>query len=163
MRGAVPSPGAAWGRALGICGAVLLADQTSKAAVAAALAPGERLGLVLGFHLTRTTNRGLAFGVLGDGGSGVVLITVAALALVLAWFALDPARPGLWLGAGLLAGGALGNLADRVRADAVTDFIDPPAWPAFNLADVAITAGAIVLVLVSLQGSEGTGPDGGEP
>ena len=67
------------------------------------------------------------------------------------WFALDPARPGLWLAVGLLAGGALGNLADRVRADAVTDFIDPPLWPTFNLADVAITLGALALVLVSLD------------
>ena len=47
---------------------------------------------------------------------------------------------GLWLGVGLLVGGALGNLADRIRDGAVTDFLDPPLWPAFNLADVAITA-----------------------
>ena len=75
---------------------------------------------------------------------------------VLVWFALDPQRPGLWLAVGLLAGGALGNLADRVRAGAVTDFIDPPLWPTFNLADVAITLGALVLVVASL-GSEGDG------
>jgi signal peptidase II len=62
-----------------------------------------------------------------------------------------------------LAGGALGNLADRVRTDAVTDFIDPPLWPTFNLADVAITLGAIALVLVSLSGdpSERVGRDQG--
>jgi signal peptidase II len=72
------------------------------------------------------------------------------------WFALDPLRPGLWLAVGLLAGGAFGNLADRVRTDAVTDFINPPFWPTFNLADVAITLGAIALVVVSL-GAEGAG------
>jgi len=76
------------------------------------------------------------------------------------WFAVDPARPGMWLAVGLLAGGALGNLADRARADAVTDFIDPPIWPTFNLADVAITLGAIVLVLAAMgprpQGAAGS-------
>ena len=53
----------------------------------------------------------------------------------------------MWIAVGLLAGGALGNLADRVRDGAVTDFIDLPAWPPFNLADVAITAGVALLVL----------------
>ena len=80
----------------------------------------------------------------------MLAVTIVALALVLVWFALDPRRPGLWLSVGLLAGGALGNLADRVRADAVTDFIDFPLWPAFNLADVAITLGALGLVLSSV-------------
>ena len=95
--------------------------------------------LVLGLNSNTTAAR------VRDRGQGrreCSLITVVALALVLIWFALDPSRPGLWLAVGLLAGGALGNLADRVRADAVIDFIDPPLWPAFNLADVAITPGA---------------------
>ena len=80
----------------------------------------------------------------------MLAITIAALALLLAWFALDTARPGLWLGVGLLIGGALGNLIDRVRDGAVTDFIDPPLWPAFNVADVAITAGVVVIALLAL-------------
>jgi signal peptidase II len=68
----------------------------------------------------------------------------------------------MWLAVGLLAGGALGNLADRVRADAVTDYLDPPLWPAFNLADVAITVGALALVLASLGApSRGTGGPSG--
>jgi lipoprotein signal peptidase len=67
----------------------------------------------------------------------------------------------MWLAVGLLAGGALGNLADRVRMDAVTDFIDPPLWPTFNLADIAITLGALGLVLISLN--PGHTPDDAEP
>ena len=59
--------------------------------------------------------------------------------------------PWLWLGVGLLAGGAIGNLVDRIRDGAVTDFIDPPLWPAFNLADVAITAGVVVIALTALR------------
>ena len=62
----------------------------------------------------------------------------------------DPLRPELWLGVGLLVGGAIGNLIDRLRLDAVTDFLDPPLWPAFNVADVSITLGVIVVALAAL-------------
>lgn len=151
---------AGWRRALLVCGAVVLLDQVSKAIVVSSLSPGRYESIGLGFRITNTQNTGLAFGI-GQGAGFVLVITVVALALVLVWFALDPTRPGLWLAVGLLAGGAIGNLADRVRMDAVTDFIDPPLWPAFNLADVAITAGAIGLVLVSL--SPAPTPDDAEP
>jgi len=53
----------------------------------------------------------------------------------------------MWIAVGLLVGGALGNLIDRVRADAVTDFVDVLSWPPFNLADMAITLGVIALAL----------------
>jgi signal peptidase II len=140
---------AGWRRALAVCGAVVLVDQVTKAIVVSSLAVGQRRSLVLGFDLTNTANRGLAFGI-GHGQGFLLAVAIVALALVLVWFATDPGRPDLWLAVGLLAGGALGNLADRVRADAVTDFIDPPLWPAFNLADVAITLGALGLVAISL-------------
>jgi len=152
---------AGWRRALAVCGAVVLVDQVTKAIVVSSLAVGQRRSLVLGFDLTNTANRGLAFGI-GHGQGFLLAVAIVALALVLVWFATDPGRPDLWLAVGLLVGGALGNLADRVRADAVTDFIDPPLWPAFNLADVAITLGALGLVLVSLgmtdQGDRSAGP-----
>jgi signal peptidase II len=70
---------------------------------------------------------------------------------VIIWFAVAPGRPGLWLAVGLLTGGALGNLIDRVRDSAVTDFLDPPLWPAFNVADIAVTLGALTLALVVLR------------
>ena len=60
----------------------------------------------------------------------------------------------IWLPAGLLIGGALGNLADRVRDGAVTDFVDLPLWATFNLADVAIVAGVLLLVLLAERGKE---------
>jgi signal peptidase II len=151
---------AAWRRALGVCGVVVLVDQVSKAIVTSSIQVNHAEHLILGFRITNTQNTGLAFGI--GQGSGIVLgVTIAALALVLLWFAIDPSRPGLWLAVGLLAGGALGNLADRVRADAVTDFIDPPFGATFNLADVAITLGAVVLVLSSL-GPEREGEAGGQ-
>ena len=140
---------AGWRAALMVCGLVVLVDQVSKAIVTSSIARDQSEHLVLGFKLTNTPNSGLAFGI-GQGHGVVLVVTIVALALVLVWFAIDPTRPGLWLAVGLLAGGALGNLADRVRTHAVTDFIDPPFWPMFNLADVAITLGAIVLVLTSV-------------
>jgi signal peptidase II len=130
---------------------VVLADQCVKGVVSSALDPGEHVHLLFGFQIVRVSNPGVAFGALGGGGALVLAVTLAALAAVLVWFTLDPARPWLWLGVGLLAGGALGNLADRARAGAVLDFIDPPAWPAFNVADVAITLGAVVLVLATMR------------
>jgi signal peptidase II len=144
----------AWLRMLAVCGLIVAADQATKGAVNEALAMGERIDLVPGFDLTRVTNSGIAFGLLDGGGDELVLaITIGALTALGVWFAFDPTRPWLWLGIGLLAGGALGNLADRVRADAVTDSLDPVVWPVFNLADIAITAGVVVIALAAL-GSE---------
>ena len=139
-----------WLRMLAVAGIVVAIDQASKAAIVSELAPGERVDLALGFELARVANNGVAFGLLENARDGIVLaVTLVALGLVLAWFATNPGRPALWLGVGMLAGGALGNLADRIRDGAVTDFIDPPLWPAFNLADVAITGGVVILVLVA--------------
>lgn len=137
---------------------VVALDQVSKAAVKAGLEPGERISLALGVDLVEVSNRGIAFGLLGDGGTLVLAITIAALAGMLIWFAAMPSRPGIWLAVGLLSGGALGNLVDRARQDAVTDFIDPPLWPAFNLADVAITLGAVALVLSVFATPDEPGP-----
>jgi signal peptidase II len=135
---------------LAVAAAVLALDQAAKVAIRDALEPGERRDLVLGFDLTRVTNDGIAFGLLEDGGALVLVVTGVALMAVLAWFATAPLRSRLWLGVGLLLGGALGNLLDRITESGVTDFIDPPLWPAFNVADIAITAGVVVLALSAL-------------
>jgi signal peptidase II len=139
-------------RTLAVAAAVVLADQVTKAVIRSELERGERIDVALGIDLTRVTNRGIAFGLLGDGGEGLVIaVTVGALALLLAWAIATPDAPWMWLAAGLLTGGALGNLIDRIRDDAVTDFLDPPLWPAFNLADVAITVGVAALALSVLR------------
>jgi signal peptidase II len=138
-----------WARALALIVVVVALDQATKALLETQLDSGEHRDLVLGFELVNVTNEGIAFGFLGDGGDLVLVVTLVALGLVLAWFALAPPRPGLWIAVGLLVGGALGNLVDRVRDDGVTDFLDPPLWPAFNLADVAITAGVVVLIAIA--------------
>jgi signal peptidase II len=69
----------------------------------------------------------------------------------------------LWLGVGLLAGGALGNLVDRLSDGGVTDFIDPPLWPAFNVADIAITAGVVVIALTALRAPPEPKPESESP
>ena len=72
------------------------------------------------------------------------------------YFGAHARRQELWLPVGLVVGGALGNLADRVRIGAAIDFLDPPMWPAFNLADIAIVAGVGLFVALLLE-SDGTG------
>lgn len=137
-----------WVRALALAALVVVLDQVTKAIAADALGPGESVDLVLGFELVDVRNTGIAFGLLTDGQTLVIVVTAAALALILGYFALNPSRPGLWIAVGILVGGAVGNLADRLRADEVIDFIDPPLWPAFNVADIAIVAGIAFVVLI---------------
>lgn len=140
-----------WLRMLAVGVVVIAVDQLIKGLVRGSLAPGERTDLALGIDLTRVMNSGIAFGLFSNGGDAlVVAFTALALSLILGWFTLDTLRPGLWLGVGLLIGGALGNLTDRVFDGAVTDFIDPPVWPAFNVADIAITAGVFVIALSAM-------------
>jgi signal peptidase II len=141
----------AWRLALALCGLIVAVDQGTKAAIEAELVPSERVEVFPGVHLTNVHNEGIAFGLAGGGGTLLVALTLAALALILALFARNATRPGIWVPVGLIAGGAFGNLADRVRIDAVTDFIDLPAWPAFNLADVAIVFGVAGLALVFME------------
>jgi signal peptidase II len=144
----------AWALAGALCALVLAADQAAKAAIEAHLVLGQRVEVLGPLELTYVHNSGVAFGLAGGAGIGLVLTTTLALGVVGYLFARNPTRPGMWVAAGLLAGGALGNLADRIRADAVTDFIHVGSWPDFNLADVAISAGVILLVLIYLREAE---------
>jgi signal peptidase II len=144
----------AWCLTGALCGLVVIADQAAKAAIEAHVTLGEQIEVLGPLELTLTHNRGVAFGIAGGAGAPLVLVTLAALGVVGYLFSRNPTRPGMWVATGLLAGGALGNLADRVRADAVTDFIDLPPWPPFNLADIAITAGVILLVWIYLRDAE---------
>ncbi|HEX4673484.1 MAG TPA: signal peptidase II, partial [Solirubrobacteraceae bacterium] len=94
----------------------------------------------------------------GGGTIVAVVIGVALVALVL-WFVRHADKPLAWLPTGLLLGGAVGNIFDRIRDGAVTDFIKLPAWPAFNVADVAITFGVLSLLYVLESGGDDGGAD----
>jgi len=141
----------AWRLAGALAGIVVVLDQAAKALVEANLAPGEDVDVLGPIGLTLSHNSGVAFGLAAGGGTRLVLVTAFALGVVGYLFSRDPTRPGMWAAAGLLAGGALGNLADRIRADAVTDYISIGSWPAFNVADVAVTAGVLLLALSYLR------------
>jgi signal peptidase II len=142
----------AWARAALVVLGVVVVDQASKTIVVDQIPRGDRRAVFPGVELVHVRNRGIAFGLL-DGRSVVLtVLTVAALALLVGYFALHTSRPLLWLATGLLLGGALGNLLDRIRGDAVTDFIDLPLWPTFNLADVAIVSSMVLFVLLTLRG-----------
>ena len=138
----------AWRLAGATAALVVAADQILKQLVVSSLERGEERSVFFGIDLTYVRNEGVAFGALGDGGVLVVALTAAALGLLTAYFAFNARRPWLWLPAGLVAGGALGNLADRAREGAVIDYIDPILWPAFNLADAAIVLGILGLLYV---------------
>jgi signal peptidase II len=127
---------------------VVAADQATKALVRANVELGDRDGVLPGIELVHVRNRGVAFGLFADGGLVLVAIGVVSVIALLAFFATHSRRPLVWLPTGLLLGGAAGNLIDRMRQGFVTDFIDLPLWPAFNIADTSITIGVLTLLYV---------------
>jgi signal peptidase II len=148
--GAGRSPAFAWLWAALVTVVVVALDQVSKAAVRDSIAPGQTRGVLPGVQLVNTHNRGVAFGFLPGRHLAVSLLVGAALAVLVVYFARHLDRPLIWLPTGMLLGGALGNVLDRVRAGSVTDFVKLPlGWPPFNLADASITVGVLLLFLVA--------------
>ena len=137
-----------WARALATVGVVFALDQATKQIAVASLERGQSTNVFFGLDITNARNRGVAFGALDGSGVIVAVLIAVALVLLLAYFTTHARRPWLWLPVGMLLGGALGNLADRAREGAVIDFIDPVAWPAFNLADASIVIGVFALLYV---------------
>src|SRR3954462_4357051 len=145
-------------RWFGVAAAMGLADQLVKGAVLARFAPGEALQATPFFNIVLVFNKGAAFSFLAReaGWQTPVLVTFALLASVVV-AVLIVRNPGKTLFCGSLAailGGALGNAIDRLRFGYVVDFLDFHAfgwhWPAFNVADSAITVGAVLLILDGL-------------
>ncbi len=148
---AAPSPRVRFGafiRAGAVIAVVIALDQIAKALVRANVAEGSERSVFFFVKLVYVRNKGVAFGFLSGGGAIVLVLTLVALALLVGYLAIRPDRPWLWLPTGLLIGGAVGNLIDRVANGAVTDFIKLPHWPAFNVADMSITVGVFALLWV---------------
>lgn len=151
-----------WVRAAAVAAVVLGLDQGTKALVRANVAVGSEDGVLPGIELVHVRNDGVAFGAFAGGGAVVAAVIGVALMALMAYFATHLGRPLVWLPTGMLLGGALGNIVDRLRLGAVTDFIKLPAWPAFNVADMSITLGVIVLLYViesTPASRDGTAPD----
>jgi signal peptidase II len=129
-------------------GLVVALDQATKQLAATNIARNDQVAVIPGLDFTNTRNTGVAFGALAGGGLLVALLIGVSLTLLVAYFAVHRDMPWLWLPVGMLLGGALGNLADRAREGAVIDFIDPVAWPAFNVADAFIVVGVFALLWV---------------
>lgn len=146
----------AWGRVALVAAGVVALDQATKALVRATVDEGERIAVFPGVEIVHTRNTGVAFGALSGGGAVVTLVVVLALALLLVYFATHVRRPLFWLPTGMLLGGAIGNVVDRVRDGAVTDFVQLPlGFPPFNVADMSITFGVLVLLYALEQHDAG--------
>ncbi len=149
MRRITERAGGAWALALVVIVAVLGIDQLTKHAVRSSVVPGEEQRFLPGVQLVNTRNHGVAFGFLPGSRTLVTILIVVALLILLAYFARNATRPLMWLPTGMLIGGALGNIIDRLRDGSVTDFIKLPlGWPPFNLADASITLGILALFLL---------------
>lgn len=123
----------------------LLVDQLTKRVLREAIDRGDAVGFVPGLDLVHWRNSGIAFSSFADSPLVVGLLVLGAVVAVLAWFLRHTDLPGAWVGAGLLVGGAVGNTVDRLTLGSVIDFLRVSGGPAFNLADVAIVTGALVL------------------
>lgn len=135
-----------------VAGFVLVIDQVTKALAEAELGAGQSVDLPGPASLALAYNDGVAFGLAGGG--GILVIAFSLMALLLLVFFVRTAPSG-WLtdiAGGLILGGALGNLIDRILEGRVTDFVAFPWWPTFNVADVGITVGVILLVVSVLRG-----------
>jgi signal peptidase II len=138
----------AWARAVLAAALFMALDQGTKQIVVHSIGRNESVNVFFGIEITNVRNKGVAFGALGKGGALVTVLTLVAVSLLIGYFALHATKPWLWLPVGVIAGGAFGNLLDRVREGAVTDFIDPMVWPAFNVADSGIVIGILGLLYV---------------
>ena len=149
---------------------VVAADLATKAWVSRAFAPGDVLEVTPFFNLVLTHNTGAAFSFLaGAGGWQRWFFTAIAVAISAAIVVLLPRQRDAWMSAALalVLGGALGNLYDRLTLGRVVDFVQLHAggyyWPAFNVADSAITVGVVLLVWDSLRGRRVQRTQGGSP
>jgi signal peptidase II len=126
----------AWGRVALVAAGVVALDQATKALVRSRIAEGDRVHVVPGVELVHTRNSGVAFGALSGGGAVVTVVVGVALVALLGYFATHVQRPLFWLPTGMLVG-------------EVTDFVQIPlGFPAFNVADMSITLGVVVLLVV---------------
>jgi signal peptidase II len=138
---------------------VFALDQITKIVIRATLERRDSIGVFPGFDITRVRNEGIAFSLFPGRQTAIAVLTVIALtAIALALARLVGRNAFVAAGAGMLVGGSLGNLVDRLIRGGVTDFLDPYRWPAFNIADIGIVCGAGLVVLGLLRDGDEARP-----
>lgn len=137
---------------------VVVLDLGSKALARAALSPGEAVRITPFFDLNLGFNRGIAFGLLNNWSTPLLALVAAAAIGAFAYFFLRETRLAPRIALALILGGAIANLADRLLRGGVTDFLDFHAlgfhWPAFNLADSALTLGVLAFLADGMRSRE---------
>jgi signal peptidase II len=137
-----------WAGLVAVALAAVVADQVTKHIVTSSLALDDSVNVVGPLSIHHVQNSGIAFGLFSSATAVVTVVTAAAVVWMIVFFARSGARhPVLPAALGLLIGGSLSNLVDRIRLHHVTDFIDLKYWPAFNLADSFIVIGVAILLL----------------
>jgi len=148
---------------IGLALIILLLDQVSKWMVVTHIEAHQTLSVIPGFFsLVLVKNRGMAFGIFSQTRSGfyyyfLLLTTIGAIGVILfSFFWIKSSKKWLTVGLSLILGGAVGNLVDRLRLGYVIDFLDfflkGYHWPAFNVADSAVTVGTFWLLFNIIQG-----------
>jgi signal peptidase II len=135
-------------RACVVFAAVVALDQITKHTLGTWIMPGQVRHVIPGITLVYERNTGVSFSFLAGDGALVYAVTGLALVALISYLLARPAHRLIWLPTGMLIGGAVGNLTDRIANGSVIDFIKLPHWPAFNFADTCITFGVILLALV---------------
>lgn len=149
---------AQWLALVVIVGTAVVADQLTKAIVSSQLPIGGTAVTIGPFSIHHVQNTGIAFGLFADSTSAVIALTGLAVGAMLLFFARTAHRhPLVPIALGLVIGGSVANLLDRVRLGHVTDFLDFAYWPAFNLADTFIVVG-VGLLFASFVAADRTSP-----
>lgn len=139
---------------------IIAADQSTKWIIRETINLGDRHPVVWPLDIVHFTNSGAAFGLLQGAGPLLIMTSVVGMAAIVVYL-FNPgfAHPLMRMGLALMLGGAVGNLIDRVKDGEVVDFIKVPNFPAFNVADSAITIGVLLLAWAMLREPEATKPE----
>ncbi|MFH1784431.1 MAG: signal peptidase II [bacterium] len=132
---------------------LLILDQISKYIIANNMLPGESLPVINNiFHITYVENTGAAFGILKGQNFFFIVISIIAIVYIVFFSKKALGRTILpTVSLGIILGGILGNLADRLRLGCVVDFLDFQIWPVFNVADSGISVGAALLIIYLIK------------
>ena len=127
---------------------ILVLDRITKFAVTKNLSQGHSIKIIPGiFHITLISNNGTAFGLFKNQNTFFIILSALVIISIIVYSSKAKLAAPTSLALGLILGGAIGNLADRIRFGYIIDFLDFRIWPVFNVADSAITVGVIILVV----------------